>query len=97
MGNSPTLANHAGTAGAPRPFANQGHEKRRQADEALENCVLNTGRQMKENISSKLGVTPENVIAVFAFIADLMYRAVRIDGKPCSAYSWRWGYGWLPC
>jgi hypothetical protein len=74
-----------------------GYEKRKQADEALKNCVSNTGRQMKENISSKLGVAPENVIAVFHIIADLMYRAVRIGGIPCSAYSWRWGYGWPPC
>jgi hypothetical protein len=74
-----------------------GYEKRKQADEALKNCVLDTGRQMKESIGSKLGVAPENVMTVFAIIADLMYRAVRTGGKPCSAYSWRWGYGWPPC
>ncbi len=74
-----------------------GYVKRKQADEVLKNCVSNTGRQMKENISSGLGVAPEYVTKVFDIIADMMYRAVRIGGKPCTAYSWRWGYGWPPC
>ena len=34
---------------------------------------------------------------LYAAIAELMYRAVRIGGIPCSGLPWRWGYGWPEC
>ena len=34
---------------------------------------------------------------VYEVIGDLMYRAVRIGGIPCSGLPWRWGYGWPEC
>ena len=30
-------------------------------------------------------------------IADLMYRAVRIGGVPCTGLPWPWDYGWPEC
>ena len=29
--------------------------------------------------------------------ADMMYRAVRIGGGPCTGLPWRWGNGWPGC
>jgi hypothetical protein len=34
---------------------------------------------------------------IYQGIADLMYRAVRLGGIPCSGLPWRWGYGWPAC
>lgn len=30
-------------------------------------------------------------------IAEAMYGAVRLGGGPCTAFSWRWGYGYPKC
>jgi len=30
-------------------------------------------------------------------IAEIMYRAVRLGGAPCTTLPWRWGFGWPKC
>lgn len=70
---------------------------RKQADLALQACVLATGRNRAAELSMEYGVTPESVHTLYTAIAELMYRAVRAGGMPCSGLPWRWGYGWPEC
>jgi hypothetical protein len=70
---------------------------RKRADLALHACVLATGKNRAEELSIEYGVTPESVHTLYTAIAELMYRAVRAGGMPCSGLPWRWGYGWPAC
>ena len=72
-------------------------EARKQADEELRGCVLDTGVSRASELSVQYGLTVEEVGQVYKVIGDLMYRAVRIGGVPCSGLPWRWGYGWPEC
>ena len=72
-------------------------EARRRADEELRGCVLDTGKNRASELSKQYGLTVEEVGSIYAVIGDLMYRAVRIGGVPCSGLPWRWGYGWPEC
>lgn len=67
-----------------------GYEARRQADTTLRTCVEQTGITVEDEpndeVSLRLKIT-----------ALLMYRAVRLGGKPCTSFAWRWGYGWPTC
>ncbi|MBT8329819.1 MAG: hypothetical protein KJN87_08955 [Desulfofustis sp.] len=77
--------------------AEKSFEARRQADEELRGCVLDTGVSRASELSSEYGLSVEEVGKVYEVIGDLMYRAVRIGGVPCSGLPWRWGYGWPDC
>ena len=70
---------------------------RKQADLALLACVVETGNTRTAELSSEYDVSPETVHILYATIAELMYRAVRVGGVPCSGLPWRWGYGWPEC
>jgi hypothetical protein len=70
---------------------------RKQADQALQACVIETGHTRAAELSLEYGVSPESVDTLYAAIAELMYRAVRVGGMPCSGLPWRWGYGWPEC
>lgn len=70
---------------------------RRQADEALRNCVLDAGLSRAPELSGQYELSVEEVEQIYQVIGDLMYRAVRIGGVPCSGLPWRWGYGWPQC
>jgi hypothetical protein len=86
---------HAGAAiGAT---AEESFEARKQADLALMACVVETGNTRVEELTSEYGVSPGTVQTLYAAIAELMYRAVRLGGVPCSGLPWRWGYGWPKC
>jgi hypothetical protein len=86
---------HAGAAiGAT---AEESFEARKQADLALMACVVETGNTRVEELTSEYGVSPGIVQTLYAAIAELMYRAVRLGGVPCSGLPWRWGYGWPKC
>jgi hypothetical protein len=74
-----------------------GYAKRMHADVQLRRCVSYTGRAMSEGLSVKLDAPPEDIVKAFDIAAELMYDAVRAGGKPCTDYSWRWGYGWSLC
>ncbi len=70
---------------------------RKQADLALLSCVVETGKTRQEELTVKYDVSDETVETLYAAIAGLMYRAVRLGGIPCSGLPWRWGYGWPEC
>jgi len=77
--------------------AEESFETRKQADLALLACVVETGASRTAELSHEYQVSPETVHVLYATIAELMYRAVRIGGIPCSDLPWRWGYGWPEC
>jgi hypothetical protein len=70
---------------------------RKQADEELRSCVIDTGFDRATSLSNEYDVSIETVEGLYTTIADLMYRAVRLGGMPCSGLPWRWGYGWPAC
>ena len=74
-----------------------GFEKRLQADRALRQCVVDTGRQQAGVIAQRIGLARDEVLRAFDLAANLMYGAVRMGGAPCTGLAWRWGYGWPHC
>lgn len=70
---------------------------RRDADLRLRACVVDTGLKRSADLQSLYGLTQQQVQAWYETIADLMYRAVRLGGIPCTPESWRWAYGWPAC
>ena len=84
-------------AGDRSNTAEKSFEARNQADEELRGCVLDTGLTRAPELSKQYGLTVEEVSQIYEVIGDLMYRAVRIGGVPCSGLPWRWGYGWPEC
>ena len=70
---------------------------RKQADMELRSCVIDTGFDRATSLSNDYDVSIETVEGLYTTIADLMYRAVRVGGVPCSGLPWRWGYGWPAC
>jgi hypothetical protein len=47
--------------------------------------------------SADYGLSGQEVETLYAAIAALMYRAVRVGGMLCTGLPWRWGYGWPEC
>lgn len=74
-----------------------GHDKRLAADVELKQCVVRTGQDQSDVLSREWEVAAKDVEQAFAVAAELMYAAVRVGGKPCSLFPWRWGYGWPLC
>ncbi|MGI9536578.1 MAG: hypothetical protein ACR2PB_05880 [Desulfocapsaceae bacterium] len=70
---------------------------RRKADQDLRSCVLEVGLSRAPQLSEQYELSLEEVGQAYQVIGDLMYRAVRIGGVPCSGLPWRWGYGWPEC
>ncbi len=88
-------AYHAG--GALHDSSSESFEKRKQADIALRDCVLDTGTKRSSELTAEYDITETELLYIYEKIADMMYRAVRIGGMPCSTLPWRWGYGWPQC
>ncbi len=74
-----------------------GYAKRQNADETLKQCIIATGVKMAPQLSHKFSVSEDHINKVFSTTAELMHRAVRLGGLPCSLLPWRWGYGWNNC
>ena len=74
-----------------------GYAKRKQADLELHACVIETGKTLSAELANKYNSSESDVEKSFDVAAELMYRAVRIGGIPCSRLPWRWGYGWPHC
>ena len=70
---------------------------RRDADLALRACVIQTGSDLSDEMRRHYDLTDTELLALYETIGDLMYRAVRLGGIPCTEASWRWGYGWPKC
>jgi hypothetical protein len=82
----------AGDADAKASFA-----ARRAADEELRLCVIRSGDDRLDALSTEYSLSREDVSRLYRVIADAMYRAVRLGGVPCSGMPWRWGFGWPHC
>ena len=74
-----------------------GYIKRKHADDELKQCVVDTGAELTSQLSVKYSVSEEEIRHAFSVTAEIMYRAVRLGGQPCSLLPWRWGYGWDNC
>lgn len=74
-----------------------GYNARLRADQELKQCVQATGESLAPELSKKYSVSDKKIRKAFAVTADLMYKAVRLGGQPCSLLPWRWGYGWPNC
>jgi len=83
--------------GSRKSNAVESFEARMEADKALRTCVLEIGEIRSHELGTEYGFTAKEVDALYTAIADLMYRAVRIGGIPCTGLPWRWGYGWPQC
>lgn len=71
--------------------------QRRDADLALRACVIQTGTTRADALKRLYELTDAQIQALYEGIGDLMYRAVRLGGIPCTEAAWRWGYGWPDC
>lgn len=85
------------TGGIRETGAEKSFKDRKEADMALKSCILETGLKRAPELSSSYNVSSREVKIIYTTIADLMYRAVRIGGMPCTGLPWRWGYGWPEC
>lgn len=70
---------------------------REAADLQLKRCVLRTGTTRGPQLMLDYNLSSQEVEKLYQHIAELMYRAVRLGGVPCSGLPWRWGYGWQNC
>ncbi len=86
---------HAG--GAESVSALMSFEQRKQADLGLLSCVADTGAGRSVELQKEYGLSESQVRTIYQSIAELMYRAVRLGGIPCTNQPWRWGYGWPRC
>ena len=74
-----------------------GFSKRLQADQELKQCVYDYGTENSKRLAAKFNLSEDKIVSQFKLTSILMYRAVRLGGKPCSYLPWRWGYGWPHC
>jgi hypothetical protein len=72
-------------------------EQRKKADLDLKSCVVDTGALRSSTLQDIYGLTEIQIKGLYEATAELMYRAVRVGGIPCTTQSWRWGYGWPRC
>lgn len=72
-------------------------EARRQADEKLRQCVIKFGEERTSELTAQNDLNQDEVELLYRGIGDVMYRAVRLGGAPCTGLSWRWGFGRPPC
>lgn len=85
------------TGGLRGATALQSFMARKEADLALKACVLQTGKARSADLSAEFNLSPRETALLYSAISDLMYRAVRVGGLPCTGLPWRWGYGWPKC
>lgn len=86
---------HVGSAGSSS--AGESFERRKKADLDLKGCVVDIGVRRSAALRETYGLTEAQVRGLYEAVAELMYRAVRLGGVPCTDYPWRWGYGWPAC
>ena len=86
---------HSG--GPDKVTASESFRLRKEADLELKACVMETGAQRAPVLSKEYGLSVDQVVLLYDAVAELMYRAVRVGGIPCSGLPWRWGYGWPEC
>ena len=67
------------------------------ADQALQACVISTGKARQSELAAKYKVSEAQVDTAYQLLASSLYYSVRFGGGPCSGLSWRWGYGYQQC
>ncbi len=85
------------TGGPPHGDAETSFAARRDADEHLRACVRRVGEDRSQSLAIDYGIGRDEVDLIYRGISDVMYRAVRLGGAPCTGLSWRWGFGWPDC
>lgn len=88
---------HYHSGGENASSASESFEQRKAADLELMGCVVDTGVQRSAALQEIYGLTEDQVRLLYESISELMYRAVRLGGTPCTNQPWRWGYGWPLC
>ena len=86
------VAYHEG--GLSSESAADSFDQRKAADLELLSCVSKTAVQRSDELENLYGLSESQVELLYKSIAELMYRAVRLGGIPCTDQPWRWGYGW---
>jgi len=76
---------------------NNGFELRKQADKALQQCVIASGKDKARELANASDIKRFAIEKGFEKVALQMYIAVRLGGGPCTPFPWRWGYGWPDC
>lgn len=71
--------------------------RRLDADRELKNCVIKTGKNRTAELINVYDVTEKELTLLYQATSELMYRAVRAGGIPCSGLPWRWGFGQPEC
>ena len=84
-------------AGVRETTAIESFVLRKEADNALRMCVLQTGVDRMPELSAEYNLSTREIEFLYKTIASLMYHTVRIGGVPCTGLPWRWGYGWPAC
>ncbi len=85
------------TGGGQETTAQRSFEARKEADLALQTCILETGITRLPELSSAYKISAREVELLYRSIGDLMYLSVRLGGLPCTGLPWRWGFGWPQC
>jgi len=86
---------HAG--GATAASATESFDQRRASDLQLKACVVATGVERKSALRDIYGLNDQQIDFLYQTISELMFRAIRLGGIPCTKQPWRWGYGWPEC
>lgn len=73
------------------------YNRRKEADTQLKTCVIETGKTRSSILLTEYDVTAAELETIYQTIGELMYKAVRLGGMPCSGLPWRWGFGWPAC
>lgn len=71
--------------------------RRKEADNQLQTCVIEAGKTRSSVLLTEYDITEEELETIYQTIGELMYRAVRLGGMPCTGLPWRWGFGWAGC
>jgi hypothetical protein len=73
------------------------YNRRKNADTQLQTCVIETGKIRNSVLLAEYDITEAELETIYQTIGELMYRAVRFGGMPCTGLPWRWGFGWPAC
>jgi len=72
-----------------------GYVGRLRADNDLRTAILDYATTNSEDIKVRTGFSStEQVIYMYEFIAESVYRGVRLGGAPCTGMSYAWGFGY---
>jgi hypothetical protein len=71
-----------------------GYTGRLEADSRLRSDIIEYGIANASDIQNRANLaSSEHAIRLYEFIADTVYRGVRLGGAPCTDEAYAWGYG----